>query len=156
MSTQSAISPISRQRLHQVRFPERQKARQAVAEAVKSGKLPRPSELRCTDCDRYAQEYDHYLGYAPEHRLDVQPVCIKCHKKRPQMARINKKRPKVRVIPQEERRTPMVTELSNLKLTCLRCGTTWFRRVDHPKLCPSCHSPYWDKPKVKAQPARGE
>ena len=47
----------------------------------------------------------------------------------------------------------MVTELSNLKLTCLRCGTTWFRRVDHPKLCPSCHSPYWDKPKVKAQPA---
>ena len=74
--------PISRQRLHQLRNPERHQARQTVTRAVTRGKLPRPDKLVCTDCGERAGEYDHYLGYAAEHRLDVQPVCIKCHAKR--------------------------------------------------------------------------
>lgn len=50
--------------------------------AVVAGKLPRPDTLTCTDCGGPAREYDHYLGYAPEHRLSVQPVCRGCHNKR--------------------------------------------------------------------------
>lgn len=31
-----------------------------------------------------------------------------------------------------------------LKLICFRCGHNWFPSVNSPKLCPSCHSPYWN------------
>jgi hypothetical protein len=61
---------------------ERRAARQAANVAVRRGKLARPDSLVCADCGATAREYDHYLGYAPEHRLDVQAVCSKCHKAR--------------------------------------------------------------------------
>ena len=38
------------------------------------------------------------------------------------------------------------------QLECLRCGYKWFPRVSHdgrvdePKTCPKCRSPYWNKP----------
>ncbi len=34
-------------------------------------------------------------------------------------------------------------------LKCLRCGHTWFRRVELPLKCPApkCGSPYWNKPR---------
>ena len=35
-----------------------------------------------------------------------------------------------------------MTTLSTL--TCLRCGATWIPRVEAPKRCPSCKSPYWN------------
>lgn len=36
-------------------------------------------------------------------------------------------------------------------LTCLRCGTEWTpRKAEHPRRCPKCRSPYWDKPKKAA------
>ena len=88
---------ISRQRLHQIRFPERNRARTAVHYAVKSGKLRPASELRCIDCDHPAAQYDHYLGYAFELRLDVQPVCVSCHAKRFRNRRIDYKEPKPKI-----------------------------------------------------------
>jgi rubrerythrin len=33
------------------------------------------------------------------------------------------------------------------KAKCLRCGYTWTLRTEHPKECPKCHSPYWNKPR---------
>lgn len=34
--------------------------------------------------------------------------------------------------------------------TCLRCEHTWVpRRPDHPRICPKCKSPYWDRPRRK-------
>jgi hypothetical protein len=67
---------------------EHKKARQTVNVAVRLGRLPRPNDLPCKDCGHIwtvgerRHEYDHYLGYAPEHWLDVQAVCTKCHAKR--------------------------------------------------------------------------
>lgn len=30
---------------------------------------------------------------------------------------------------------------------CLRCGHEWNPRKEHPKKCPGCQNPGWDKPK---------
>jgi hypothetical protein len=30
---------------------------------------------------------------------------------------------------------------------CLRCGHAWTLRIAKPRLCPKCHSPYWNKPR---------
>jgi hypothetical protein len=44
--------------------------------------------LPCTDCGHEWQpgerrhEYDHHLGYAPEHHEHVQVVCTVCHHER--------------------------------------------------------------------------
>ena len=34
---------------------------------------------------------------------------------------------------------------------CERCGHEWIPRnkEDHPRVCPKCKSPYWDKPRKK-------
>jgi rubrerythrin len=36
-----------------------------------------------------------------------------------------------------------------IKAKCLRCGHTWTLRTPHPKKCPKCKSPYWNKPRRK-------
>jgi hypothetical protein len=37
-----------------------------------------------------------------------------------------------------------------MKLRCLRCRVSWMPRIEgRPKWCPSCHSPYWDKERVR-------
>jgi hypothetical protein len=51
------------------------RAHAAVGQAIREGKLPHPTTLRCVDCGAVATSYDHYLGYAREHWLDVEPVC---------------------------------------------------------------------------------
>lgn len=58
--------------------PEQIKARSAVSKAIKIGKLPRPDTLKCS-CGEKAKQYHHHKGYAPEHWLDVVPICRKCH-----------------------------------------------------------------------------
>jgi len=55
-------------------------ARVTVANAIRLGKIPSASALPCVQCGGNAQEYHHYLGYSKEHRLDVIPVCRKCHR----------------------------------------------------------------------------
>lgn len=64
------------------RYPLRWKARSAVNCAVKIGKLTRVKDCLCFDCGKPAKEYDHYKRYAEENWLNVQAVCIPCHKKR--------------------------------------------------------------------------
>lgn len=64
------------------RYPERINARKAVAYAVQIGRLPGVTETACVDCGAPARQYDHYLGYAREHRLHVQAVCRACHGRR--------------------------------------------------------------------------
>jgi hypothetical protein len=68
---------------------DRFRARGRIANLVRRQLLPRASDVPCHDCGHvYAvgsdprHEYDHYLGYAPEHRESVQAVCIPCHVKR--------------------------------------------------------------------------
>ena len=31
------------------------------------------------------------------------------------------------------------------KEKCLRCGHQFVKRINKPKVCPKCHSPYWNK-----------
>lgn len=36
------------------------------------------------------------------------------------------------------------------RLSCNRCGHTWWPKSERrPGNCPVCHSPYWDKPRVR-------
>lgn len=68
----------ARSQRYKHRNPLKTKARSAVAHAVRAGKLPHPTILNCT-CGHFAQEYHHHKGYAPEHHLDVVPICVSCH-----------------------------------------------------------------------------
>ncbi len=42
----------------------------------------------------------------------------------------------------------MVTIKIN-SLSCKRCGHKWIPRKADIRICPSCKSPYWDRPKKK-------
>jgi len=53
-------------------------AHKAVEGQVRASKLPWIGSLTCK-CGYPATSYHHYLGYAPEHWLDVEPLCGKCH-----------------------------------------------------------------------------
>jgi len=64
---------------YRARHPERCKARDVVNHAVQAGKLPRANTMPCYYCPTQAEQYHHYKGYEPEHRLDVVPICRKCH-----------------------------------------------------------------------------
>jgi len=61
--------------------PNHRKAMHVVNNAIRTGKLPHPNTLQCHYCPAQAKQYHHHKGYAPEHWLDVVPVCIKCHSK---------------------------------------------------------------------------
>jgi len=69
------------QKRFRIRHPEQCKAKDAVKYAINAGKLPHPNTLQCHYCPAQAEEYHHFLGYAPEHWFDVIPVCRKCHPK---------------------------------------------------------------------------
>lgn len=60
--------------------PGRTKARDAINNAVKDGKMPHVKTLNCFNCGKQAEEYHHYKGYNERYYLDVQPVCIICHR----------------------------------------------------------------------------
>jgi hypothetical protein len=61
-------------------------ARQRVNVEVRTGYRPNPNDLPCIDCGHLGldrrHEYHHFKGYAPEHHLDVEPLCAKCHRAR--------------------------------------------------------------------------
>ncbi len=52
------------------------KAKTAVYLAVRNKRLPRPEELKCFDCEKQAQVYDHRNYSKP---LEVVPVCRSCN-----------------------------------------------------------------------------
>jgi len=41
-----------------------------------------------------------------------------------------------------------------IKVKCLRCGHEWVPRQSVIRVCPKCHSPYWDKPRVRKKRKR--
>lgn len=40
-------------------------------------------------------------------------------------------------------------EVEVIKIICKRCGHKWSPRVKDVRLCPNCHSPWWDTEKGK-------
>jgi hypothetical protein len=68
------------QGIRQLKRAVRQDAYRAVAAAEKSGQLIRQKTCSLPDCsDTFLVAAHHYLGYAPEHRLDVQWLCSRHH-----------------------------------------------------------------------------
>jgi hypothetical protein len=57
------------------------RARAAVNQAVRRGKLPRVKTLQCVECGGQAEEYHHHISHKREHYLDVIPLCKTCHLK---------------------------------------------------------------------------
>ena len=81
----AAIAKYNRSEKHkavkakcQVKFPEKSKARDTVSNAVKAGKLPKPTTLKCK-CGNQAEQYHHHKGYESKHQLNVIAVCKSCH-----------------------------------------------------------------------------
>jgi len=35
------------------------------------------------------------------------------------------------------------------QLSCERCGHVWDTRLRDPRVCPKCHSPYWNRPRTR-------
>jgi hypothetical protein len=67
-------------KLSKKRHPLKTKARTAVNNAIKAGKLPLAKTLVCKSCGNPAEEYHHFNGYNPENWLVVEPMCIQCHR----------------------------------------------------------------------------
>lgn len=67
---------------------DKKQARERVNREVRTGRIPHPNALPCTDCGHVwrpggrRHEYDHHKGYAAEHHLSVEPVCVRCHRRR--------------------------------------------------------------------------
>jgi hypothetical protein len=72
-----------RMHIHNLKYkidhPDRRKAHKEVNNAVRAGKLSRPSNYHCRYCWNPAQQYHHHLGYTPENWFNVIPVCRICH-----------------------------------------------------------------------------
>lgn len=64
---------------------DKKQARQRINVEVRTGRRPHPNSIPCFDCGHAHRkggrrhEYDHHLGYAPQHHYDVQVVCTICH-----------------------------------------------------------------------------
>ena len=70
------------QKKYKSEHPEHYSAHKAVANAIRHGILERPK--RCQNWEDGGEhkgriESHHHLGYAPEHHLDVQWLCRRCH-----------------------------------------------------------------------------
>jgi hypothetical protein len=72
---------------------DQKQARRRVNHLVDVGLLPPPNDVPCADCGHVwascerRHEYDHHLGYAPEHHEDVEAVCTTCHHTREETRR---------------------------------------------------------------------
>ncbi len=66
----------------QKRHKEKHLARKAVGKKVKRGLLPPAKTLKCFDCKKKADCYDHAKGYLGKNRFYVEAVCWSCHRKR--------------------------------------------------------------------------
>jgi len=60
---------------------QKHSARRNVRNEIKAGRLPPDHSLPCHVCNKTAEEYHHYLGYAKEFWLYVIPICRTCHLK---------------------------------------------------------------------------
>ena len=62
------------------KYPDRRKAKTAINNAVRLGKVPRVEGLLCRDCGKQAEQY-HHESYEPDQWLVVVPLCRLCHGK---------------------------------------------------------------------------
>lgn len=80
--------PSAGRRFVSARDGDEKQARRRVNHLVDVGLLAPPNSLPCADCGHVwtpgekRHEYDHHLGYAPEHHEHVEPVCTSCHASR--------------------------------------------------------------------------
>lgn len=63
---------------YRLRNKAKRDAKDTVNSAVRAGLLPHISSRRCNRCKSKAAHYHHW-SYLPEHWLDVEPLCKKCH-----------------------------------------------------------------------------
>lgn len=63
-----------------LKYPEKHAAKQAVADAIKAGRMLPVKDKKCAYCGAQAEAH-HHPSYAPEHRLRVIPLCRACHNK---------------------------------------------------------------------------
>ncbi len=69
---------VSRQRADQLLQPDKHKARTLVADALRAGRLVKPS--RCQRCSAKSENlHAHHWDYHPDAALDVRWLCSKCH-----------------------------------------------------------------------------
>ncbi len=59
--------------------PDKVRARALVNQRVRFKRIPRASDLQCSNCGTQAKHYHHHMGYDWENRYNVIPVCIECH-----------------------------------------------------------------------------
>jgi hypothetical protein len=79
---------VSRQRLYQLRYPERHRAQQAVNYAVRTGKLIKPA--RCSRCEAIGPVSAHHaMGYAQKYWFALDWLCGQCHRERHNKEREN-------------------------------------------------------------------
>lgn len=71
---------LSRQRLHQLRYPLQLRARQVIRDRILTKDMQPASNYFCVHCGQPAQEYDHHLGYEEKYWYAVFPICVQCHK----------------------------------------------------------------------------
>lgn len=64
-----------------LRHLEKERARMNLRYRIRTGEMPHPTTVQCTNCDDIAKQYHHHLGYAKKHQLNVIPLCLECHKK---------------------------------------------------------------------------
>ena len=58
----------------------KRKAREALTNAIHTGKIERATKFKCAKCGNSANEYHHHKGYEKEQWLEVMPICYQCHK----------------------------------------------------------------------------
>ena len=75
---------IRRNKKELANHPDKVRARALVNQRVRFGRMSKASDLKCSYCEDMAAHYHHHKGYEFEHRYDVIPVCVKCHREQDQ------------------------------------------------------------------------
>ncbi len=79
-SSEGARSRRIANKKHRQRNREQRLTDKLLHAAISRGKIPPAKECVCAHCGKQAREYHHHRGYAREYRLDVIPLCVRCHK----------------------------------------------------------------------------
>jgi len=62
------------------KYPLKAKAKKSVYTAIAQGLLSPLQLTECVICGARPDDYHHWNGYEKAHRLDVIPMCVRCHK----------------------------------------------------------------------------
>ena len=111
------------------------KAYGIVQRAIINGYLPKlDGSIKCFDCDKPAENYDHRDYRYP---LFVQPVCTTCNLCRGKAKTSSPTRNEFHRVSQEK-----------FMNTCKKCNYAWRSIRKKPKYCPyckNCKSPRWNE-----------